>query len=147
MAYRFIRNTAFEQEVRRFIHTNKILQILEIGDGILALKVEDHFDIYFDTGRWDITFKVKKEFRHIIFPYGILNTGVLPGRHFKGGAGDEDKIILIVKQKLVPRGSCYKLVTDPEEKPQKKNTIFGDIFGSGPDGDIFGEIFGGKRKA
>lgn len=140
MAYRFIRNSSLEQELRKFVHTG-ISQIIEIGDGILAVKIDEHYDIYFDTGRWELKITLKKEFRSTIFPFGIQNTGVLPGRHFKGGAGNKDRIILIVRQKLAPRGSCYKLVTDKEDKERKTTPTIDPMFG-----DIFGDILKSGKK-
>jgi len=136
--FRFSRNESFLKEIMKYLGKTQ-LEAKEIGDGILAVKQTDDYDIFFDTGRWKVKITVKSEFREMIFPCGLDNGGVFPGRLFKGGTRTEERVIIIVKQKLVPAAQHYKLVTDKEE--EKKANPFSDIFGKGPFDGIFGNIF------
>jgi hypothetical protein len=127
----FIANTELLKKAKRFFKETEIIQFEEIGDGILAVRTKDYFDIFFDTGRWKLTIKIKSEFQSIIFPDVIEFTGILPGRFIKNGVATKERALLVVKQKLVPLAPYYRLVGDPVWREKKESGPLDGFMGEG----------------
>lgn len=139
MNFIFSRNKTFLWELKTYLCRND-LEVREIGDGILAVKCGENLDIYFDTGRWQLTIKVEEKFKTTIYPEHIEHTGVLPGKSYKHGVTTVEKVLLIVSKHLAPRATCYRLITDkpePEPEPKKDSSAKPkrDVF------DMFDDLF------
>jgi len=119
---------------------------MEIGDGLLAIKTENDFDVVFDTGRWKLTITVKESHQAVIFPPTLAHAGILPGK-LMGGVVDREKIMRIVRQKLGRQSEHYQLVEekwDEVKKKDSKDRPFGDPFGFSVFEDLF-KAFGGDN--
>jgi hypothetical protein len=111
MKFLFNRNKDLLIEIRDYFGSGSP-EIREIGDGILAVRIEENFDIIFDTGRWQLTMEVKEIYKRTIYPLHFSNTGILPGRLFKGGVISIERVMVIVKEKLTPLSDHYMLTDE-----------------------------------
>jgi hypothetical protein len=144
MQFLFNRNKDLIIEIREHFGSGSA-EVREIGDGILAVRIEENYDIIFDTGRWKLTMEVKEVYKRTIYPLHFSNTGILPGRLFKGGVVSIERVMVIVKEKLTPLSDHYllaeeklKMIRKRERKSEGKSD---DFFGGIPDGFDFSEFF------
>jgi hypothetical protein len=145
MNFLFNRNKTFLVEIRHHFGPVRV-QIMEIGDGLLAIKTKEDFDTIFDTGRWKLTITVKESHRAIVFPPTLVNAGILPGK-LMGGVADREKVMQIVRQKLARLADHYQLVEEKREKMKKKDPKSrpsDDPFGFHDFSDLF-KAFGGDN--
>jgi hypothetical protein len=143
MRFLFQRNKELVIEIREYFGSGSP-EIREIGDGILAVRIEENYDIIFDTGRWQLTMKVKEVYRRTIYPLHFSNTGILPGRLFKGGVISIERVMVIVKGKLTPLSEHYMLAD--EKLAEMKKEMRGSKLAENPfdflGGMDFSKIFG-----